>query len=112
MCVYGIWISKDGHDELVYIGSTMRQLKDRFLEHKKCIDDVNCKKQSKLYNGLRYYKMNGWEVTMSVMIDVKELKYHPDKMWTKRDLEMIEFSLISYFKPKLNSAGVSSYFVF
>lgn len=114
MYVYGIWVSNDktGYSELVYIGSTTQQLADRFQQHKERLENPNYKRQPKLYNALRWYKINGFQIRLEQMIDVNELKYHPDKMWTKRDLQMLEFALISYFKPKLNVAGVDTYFVF
>lgn len=89
--VYGIY--EDG--ELVYIGMTMRNFEDRINEHMKNIQNHS----NELY---MYSKFNG-ELTWSKLIEIKDLK--TNKELTRRDIEAMEFALISLYKPKYNLAG-------
>lgn len=98
--VYGIF--KD--DELIYIGSTLRDFTVRFNEHKLNI----AMKSKELYvYGLLKSTDN---IEFKPLIDASKLK--TNSPLTRRDIEAMELSLITIYKPIGNVAGVKTKFKF
>lgn len=96
--VYGIY--KD--DELLYVGSTMRNFEDRMKEHR---DNIN-NGSTELY----FYKLvnKNDELKYRILIDVSEIK--TNKKIDRTDVESMELALISYLQPVGNLAGRVSEF--
>ena len=103
MVVYGIYID----EELVYIGKTERDIKQRFREHKKNIDRMDKGEykgsQENLYACLNEAKKQGKYVHLRPMIDLSEVKC--SIMLRDWELQAMELGLISYFRPRLNIEG-------
>lgn len=98
--VYGIY--KD--DELIYVGSTMREFDIRFKEHLKNINE----KSTELY---LYSLLNKNDNIYFVkFIDVAQLK--TNRELGRQDVEAMELALISVYKPRGNLAGNSYEFKF
>lgn len=98
--VYGIY--KD--DELVYIGSTMREFDIRFKEHLKNISE----KSTELYLYSLLDKNDN--IYFVKFIDVAQLK--TNRELGRQDVEAMELALISVYKPRGNLAGNSYEFKF
>lgn len=92
--VYGIKV--DG--ELVYIGKTIRPLKERIKEHIECMLDrtINNNQQKYLYEAMRLCEI-GYKF---------EVLYESQNKISNHELEMIEKVLIENIKPKYNYEGV------
>ena len=92
--IYGIKV--DG--ELVYIGKTYRDLKERISEHIECMLDesINNSQQNYLYKAMRECEI-GYKF---------ELLYESHNVISNYELETIEKSLIENIKPKFNYEGV------
>lgn len=92
--IYGIKID----NELVYIGKTYRDLKERISEHIECMLDesINNSQQNYLYKAMRECEI-GYKF---------ELLYESHNAIGNYELEKIEKSLIENIKPKFNYEGV------
>lgn len=93
--IYGIYIE----DKLVYIGKTMRNFKERFLEHQQQINSSN----AYLYRTLRAAKQMDLNIKLTPLIIIEELKVN--KALTNRDINMMELALIQLYQPKCNIQG-------
>ena len=95
--VYGIYIN----DELLYIGSTMRNFKTRFEEH---INNINSRN-----NSLYVYSLikDNDEIKFKVLIDIMQLKTNIPI--TRKDVESMELALIHVNHPKGNLADGVKY---
>lgn len=91
--VYGIY--KDNN--LIYIGSTMRDFQERFGEH---IQNI-ISKSKELYV---YSLLNDEDnISFKILIDIAQLKTNSNI--TRRDVESMELGLITIYKPPGNLAG-------
>ena len=92
--VYSIW----KNNELIYIGSTMRNFEDRFNERRKNITMGNSKE-------LYVYSLinSNDKIEFKILIDAKNLKVNTQL--TRRDIESMELTLITLYKPVGNLAG-------
>lgn len=90
--IYGIKID----NELVYIGKTIRPLKERISEHIECMLNKNIKnsQQNYLYKAMR--ECNGYK--FEVIKEFSNINNY--------DLELKEKQLIEEFRPKYNYEGV------
>lgn len=88
--VYGLY----KNDELIYIGSTIRDFEDRRQEH---IEGLKAKKKE-----LYVYSLLD-TIDMRVIIDCSELKVN--KKLNIEDVESMELALITLYKPEGNLAG-------
>lgn len=92
--VYGIWVN----DELFYIGSTMRDFKVRFDEHRENLRT----RRGELYI---YSQIKDEDkVEFGSLVDVSKLQV--DGELSERDIKCMELALIDLYKPKGNLAGV------
>ena len=103
--VYGIYID----DELVYIGSTTSSFCDRFNGHLRSIEGR--KKRQLVHYGILDAKHNGQHVEMRILINVDTLHYKGRQI-DGRDIQAMEYALITEHKPKYNVQGVKEPFVF
>ena len=98
--IYGIY----KNDELIYIGSTMRNFEDRWKEHRRNIE----KKSNALYVYSLFDESD--KIDFRILIDLNDLKSSKDL--TRRDIECMELGLIDVFKPIGNIGGNSKPFLF
>ena len=90
--IYGL--VEDG--EIVYVGYTNRSFKVREKEHRN-----NLKIKS---NELQLYKYLKKDFEFKPLIDITQLQANSEL--SVRDIQSMEFALISLYKPKYNIAGV------
>lgn len=98
--VYGIWIE----DKIVYIGKTKSKsgFKNRFAYHNSMIKTGG----EDLYIGLREAIRSGQHYYMRPIISLSGEEF------SERDIECMEFALISFLKPKFNKEGINKKYRF
>lgn len=108
MCIYGIYVGQD----LVYVGKTTRDLRKRYLEHKRHIEQMNKGTydgtQYDLYFALAEAMSNGKSVRIEPILTMNDIM--TEKEINGIDLQIMELALISYLKKNnklLNQEGVS-----
>ena len=108
MCIYGIYVGQ----QLVYVGKTTRELRKRYLEHKRHIQQVNKGTsdgtQHDLYFALAEAISNGKSVRIEPILTMNDIV--TEKEINDIDLQIMELALISYLKKDnqlLNQEGVS-----
>lgn len=108
--VYGIKVN----DELIYIGSTMREFEERFQEHKEAI--VSHSKALYVYSLLK--EVDTHSISIEIMFDCGEVvsrdggKTGPVHVFTEEEVKSIEFGYIQLLKPKGNLAGKTMPFIY
>lgn len=91
--IYGIYINK----ELVYIGKTIRDFKERWKEHENCVKDRTIANSNQPY---LYEAMRNNEYEFVKLVDLS------GKTFYDIELQCMEFALIEVHKPKYNYVGV------
>ena len=100
--VYGIYLD----NVLVYIGKTTRGFGKRFKEHKHFVDFPNdSETQFNMYADFAAAIEKGSSLQLRPLIIVETAKYKSLYSLTNRDIESMEFALISAFQPKYNIEG-------
>lgn len=102
--VYGIYAD----DKLVYIGRTIAGFKQRYKSHLKELKENN----SFLYRRLREYKDAGCEIRLKPLIVLEKLEMVHKKTINIKELNCMEFALITVLQPELNVEGRLKPYVF
>ena len=85
-----IYFIKNSLNDMLYIGSTIRDIKDRFKSH---FYDINKKPHYKLYKAMREFGFENFYILLIETIEVE----------TKQELRNREGQYIRLIKPALNS---------
>ena len=96
--IYGIYIK----NELVYIGKTNTSFDLRWYHHERCVKDktIEIAQQEYLYKAMREN-----EYEFKILVKAQD--------WmTDRDIQCMEYALITTNKPKYNYLGVKAKFIF
>lgn len=100
--IYGIY--QDG--ALVYIGKTTQSFQKRFYQHKHFIDfPDDSETQYDMYYELAAARAKGCNIQLRPLFIVESANYESLYNINNRDLESMEFILISCFQPKYNICG-------
>lgn len=95
MCIYGIYAGQ----QLVYIGKTKRELRKRFLEHKRhteqMLNGTYEGTQYDLYFALAEAKSRGEYISFDIFIDADKIV--TEKPITDIDLQLMELALITHY---------------
>ena len=102
--IYGVYAD----DKLVYIGRTIAGFGQRFKQHKEAIDNSN----SFLYQKLREYKKQGKKLTFKPLVILEYLKMIGKKTINVKELNCMEFALITALQPELNVEGRLKPYIF
>lgn len=101
--IYGIYIE----ERLVYIGKTIQGFETRFKQHKHFIDFPNdSETQYDMYVELAAAIEQGKRVQLRPLFIAETARYKSLYNITNRDLESMEFILISLLKPQYNVEGL------
>ena len=100
--IYGIYV--DG--ALVYIGKTTQSFQKRFYQHKHLIDfPDDSETQYDMYYELAVARAQGSCIQLRPLFIIENARYDSLYDITNRDLESMEFILISCYRPKYNICG-------
>ena len=100
--IYGIY--KDG--KLVYIGKTTQSFQKRFYQHKHLMDfPDDSETQYDMYYELAAARAQESFIQLRPLFIVETAQYNSLYDITNRDLESMEFALISCFQPYYNICG-------
>ena len=100
--IYGIYVE----NELVYIGKTTQTFQKRFLQHKHNMDyPDDSETQYDMYYELAVARAQGSCIQLRPLFIVETANYNSLYNINNRDLESMEFILISCFRPKYNICG-------
>lgn len=100
--IYGIYVD----DALVYIGKTTQTFQKRFYQHKHLMDfPDDSETQYDMYYELAVARAQGSCIQLRPLFIVETAQYDSLYHITNRDLESMEFILISCFQPKYNICG-------
>lgn len=101
--IYGIYVDNN----LVYIGKTTQSFQKRFYQHKHLMDfPDDSETQYDMYYELAVARAQGSCIQLRPLFIVEIVKYDSLYNITNRDLESMEFALISLMKPRYNILGV------
>lgn len=104
---YGVYAIL-ANEEIIYIGSTIRNFKIRFREHQ---ENIACGDESlDVYNLIRDLIKQGKDITYKILIDCSKIK--TNKKIISYDIESMELALIQEHQPIGNVAGVSKPFLY
>ena len=100
--VYGLYL--DG--ELMYIGKTIQGFRKRYLQHKHFIDFPNdSETQYDMYYELAAALAQGRSLELRPIFVAETARYNSLYTITNRDLESMEFALITALQPRYNIEG-------
>ena len=86
-------VNKNGEKNIIYIGSTVQKLNNRFSYHLKSATYINDEKyQWKMYKYMRQQGINKFNIDLIINYNCKN----------EYELKEIEYEYIKLFKPKFN----------
>lgn len=95
-------------EEIIYIGSTIRNFKIRFKEHQ---ENIACGDESlDVYNIIRDLIKQGKNIAYKILIDCNKIK--TNKKIISYDIESMELALILTYQPIGNIAGITKPFLY
>lgn len=104
---YGVYAIL-ANEEIIYIGSTIRNFKIRFREHQ---ENIACGDESlDVYNLIRDLIKQGKDITYKILIDCSKIK--TNKKIISYDIESMELALIQEHQPIGNIAGITKPFLY
>ena len=100
--IYGLYLD----EELVYIGKTIQSFSMRYRQHKHFVDFPNdSETQYEMYYELAAALALGRTLQLRPIFVVETARYNSLYTITNRDLESMEFALISMLQPRFNVEG-------